>query len=62
MWGFAHFAKNVAAQASRARLNSVKQTSYTPIQKLWANMYFVVDQGKPHLFKVGPSICQVYQL
>lgn len=38
MWGFAHFAKNIVTRSSKASVNVIKTTSYTPIQKIWANM------------------------
>ena len=38
MWGFAQLTKNLVTQASRASCNLTKKASYTPIQKVWANM------------------------
>lgn len=62
MWGFARLARNITTQTSRATFSVVKQSSYTPMQKVWANMYAVVDVGKQLPFRVAHSIYQVSQL
>lgn len=62
MWGFAHFAKNIVKHTSKASANIIKQTSYTPIQKVWANMYIVADIGKPPPFRAVPWAYLAYLL
>lgn len=62
MWGFAHFAKNMATHTYKASAHIIKQSCYTPIQKIWANMYQRFHIGKLLPFKVVLSVCPAYQL